>query len=612
MPPSGAGRDPGRPARSLLRLVRGASLGLGLGLVLAVPLTLLALEPYTSQRDIVWLPLAARSVNRALLCGGAAAAWVLGVFGWGRSWIRDPRRRALAATFLPWLAVSLVAGRELNRRLLPGFFEPASWVGNAVAAVALLLLWIAAARGLLRWQRAAEAWRPVRGWALLGALALVPIALDLATRWGEDVERPDTIVLLVDVLRADHLGAYGYERATTPNLDRFAADAVLFENAIAQSTFTKTSVASLFTGLYPHEHGVYLGMHRDADDRVVGDVLAEELTTVAEALAREDVLPVAWVRNKHLRARMGFGQGFALYDDGVGTIDDILGRFRGFRGVVGRRVTFFAYLHFLDLHAPYAPPPPWDTLFGRFSDRLDAWTPDDWSDYQQAVRRGEIRPRPEDVEQMRSLYDGQLAFVDARLGALFERLEEEGLYERSLIVLLGDHGEGFMEHGFLAHSNTPYEELIRVPLLVKLPGSAHGGRRVASPVALVDVAATLLDVYGAERPEPFDGRSLAPLWRGDARAAAEATRPILSELRDRMSVRTARWKYLEDPRDGARLYDLERDPGETRNVLARNAETARELAAVAERARASRRARARRELSEETVEQLRALGYVVR
>jgi arylsulfatase A-like enzyme len=233
-----------------------------------------------------------------------------------------------------------------------------------------------------------------------------------------------------------------------------------------------------------------------------------------------------------------------------------------------------------------------------------------WNEYKGRVRRGEYTPPQAEVEQLRAWYDGQLAWVDEQLGKLLEDLRRNGTYDETLIVLVADHGDAFMEHGFVSHSHTPFDELIHVPLIVKLPGSAHAGHRVAEQVALVDLAPTLEELLGAapRADRELDGASLCDLLNGGPPPAREW---VFSEYQQKVAVRSGRWKYIVTPKK-ARLFDLQADPGETRDVLGEHPELGQELA---ERVRASfvereRRAGDRVELDEETVRSLTELGYM--
>lgn len=463
--------------------------------------------------------------------------------------------------------------------------------------------------------------------AVLGLLNLAPaLQASRASATAAAPERPNLVVIVLDALRADHLGLYGYARDTSPALDAFARDAVVFEQAISQSTFTKASIASLFTGRAPYEHGVYWGDRRAAGGGLTSDALAERETTLAEALRTRDYLTAAWVQNSHLRPHMGFAQGFVDYRDQQGDAERIDRRFLAWLATPARLERFFVYLHYIDLHDPYRPEPPYDTVFGGPGTEaayagidLDAW-----GAYLEGVRSGEIEVSEERVEAFRALYDGQIRHLDERVGRVFDELRERGLYDDSVIVVTSDHGDAFLEHGFISHSAAPYDELARVPLLIKLPESRHAGRRVERQVRLIDVAPTLLDLADAPRPRRMSGCSLVPLLEGRPDEWANerpecSIAPIeIAEIEGEpptLGLRAGGYKYIAGPA-GEELYHLEDDPGEQRNLLDEEEFAAeRELAAFRGLAGriAEQRARAEAgsvELDAQTIRELRGLGYI--
>lgn len=474
--------------------------------------------------------------------------------------------------------------------------------------------------------------------AVLAALNLAPglqtrpasRQADGGSATGASPRHPNVLVILIDALRADHLGAYGHDRDTSPELDAFAREAVVFEQAISQSTFTKASIASLFTGRAPYEHGVYWGDRRAAGGGLTSDALADRETTLAEALRTRDYLTAAWVQNSHLAPRMGFAQGFVDYRDQQGDAESIDRRFLSWLASPARLERFFVYLHYIDLHDPYRPEPPWESMFGGpgVEAAYEGIDLDEWGAWLEGVRTGRIEVSEERVEAFRALYDGQIRFLDGRVGGVFEALRERGLYDDSVIVVTSDHGDAFMEHGFVSHSAAPYDELARVPLMIRLPGGREGGRRVATQVRLIDVAPTLLELSQAPRPDRMSGCSLVPLMEGRPEDwAAErpecAIAPIeIAEVEDgppTLGLRSGRYKYIVGPA-GEELYDLAADPGERANLLAAAPHESapgreRELAAFRALAEEIAELRSRAsagsvELDAKTIRDLEALGYI--
>ncbi len=540
-----------------------------------------------------------------------------------------PVAAALAAA--PFAAL---VGVEMNRRwgVRPAeILTSYALVRNLGFLALCAALYLLACRVLRRW------WPAVgrRSWLALGLAGLAMAALNagVLAAFGRPVaakeRRPDVVVLLIDALRADHLSSYGHGRETTPAIDGLARDGVLFRQAVAQSTFTKSSIATLFTGRYPYQHGVYWGSLELPSGAVISDLLREEENTLAEELEKRGYLTAAWVQNSHLRRVMGFGQGFVSYRDSQGPIERIHRAFLPWLRGPGRRYPFFAYLHYIDLHDPYRPAPPYDTLFPPGSgDPGDVYAGIDlanWGAYLGELRDGTRQLSAAEVAALEALYDGQLRAIDDRVAELFAELRDLGLYDRSLIVVTSDHGDGFMEHGFISHSTTPYEELVRVPLVVKLPEGRFAGRVVEEQVRLADVMPTILETAGARRWPQIAGCSLLPLLEEGERSAAPRSGPgsgledcevAVIEIAEEgayplVAVRRDGWKYIHHQERPDELYDLEQDPGEKTNRLAEGVEVAAELERLALEV-VERRPDAgdRVELDEQAKRELKALGYL--
>ncbi len=582
----------------------------------------------------------AASIARELDWALAGAALFALLYGLLRRALRGrPGRWAVAlAVALAGAPVLAVAGYRLNRTVgirpselfaaYPLKLNLALVAGGALAA---LVLWWRLARAARRDDEGGAAARGA-SWAAgiaLGALLLAHAAvwtsLASGSRPAATASRPDVLILLVDALRADHVGAYGYPRATTPAIDSLAADGVVFRQAVSDSTFTKSSISSLFTGRYPYQHGVYWGSRTDDPEfpgAVTSDVLPARETTLAEALRPLGYFTAAWVQNSHLRGFMGFGQGFVDYHDQQGSAPRIDRRFLSWFERAGRRYPFFAYLHYIDLHDPYRPAPPYDTMFGTYGDPYRGIDFAEWGRFLAAVRRGEATLTRPQVEQLEAFYDGQLRLVDDQVGRLLARLKRAGVYDRSLILVTADHGDGFMEHGFISHSTTPYDELVRVPLIVKLPGGRDAGRVVARQVRLVDVLPTVVDLVGGRVPPDVAGCSLRPLLEGAGGERPAACSTAVIEIAEpgteepTVAVRTEGWKYIHRGDGREELYDLAADPGEHHDLLPQPPPAARSalerLRAVARHAIAARDTQdvGKVKLDPDAVRELKALGYV--
>ncbi len=419
-------------------------------------------------------------------------------------------------------------------------------------------------------------------------------------------ERRNVLVYVVDTLRRDHLGVYGYRRPVSPELDRFAADATVFDNAVGQSSWTRASMASVFTGLWPMSHAT--------NGRK--DVLAPEAVTLAELLQEQGYLTMAIVLNHNVFPVFGFAQGFENYTKmtrggAAKATDTFLGWLD--RGTDER--PFFAWLHPVDPHDPYVPPPEFRELF----DDLDGEplelkrppTREDTTDWS-AERMARV------VRHLTNLYDAEIAANDRSFGLLLSGLEERGLLEETMIVFVSDHGEEFQEHGGWTHGHNLNSETLDVPLVIRFPDRGRG-ERVEDVVQHIDILPTVLDYLGIAVPGHVEGRSLLPLV-GSPAAAGRRQIPAFSfvdlEGRPHLAVVDGDWKLIERLEGPGlvltRLYDRSEDPAETRNlvlerpILARYLERLIEARAKEERLLTTSEA----ELDEETENALRALGYL--
>lgn len=352
--------------------------------------------------------------------------------------------------------------------------------------------------------------------AALGALASVAL---LACSGSEAGSQPRNVVLVcIDTLRADHLGAYGYDRnPTTPNLDRLAESSMLFEDVWATSGWTKPSVPSFLTGTLPCQHGVYEGSAR-ARIGAVTDVLPEDLETLAERFQQEGYQTAAFVKNAQLRRGNGFEQGFDTYRDEVGDAQEIRWQATDWLDARDERRPFFVYLHLLDVHWPYPVP---DEYASRFASPEDAtrFRGGDSRALRDAINDGEVPFGKRDRDALRDLYDGALSYVDEQLGQLLGALADRGLRDSTVVSVMSDHGEEFGERGRIGHGHGLSEGLLRVPWILHVPGRAP--RRHAAPVSLLDLFPTLLAAARLDTSGSHLGtdRLLDP----------EGSRPLLAE-----------------------------------------------------------------------------------
>lgn len=416
--------------------------------------------------------------------------------------------------------------------------------------------------------------------------------------------RANVIVYLVDTLRKDHLGSYGYGKPVSPRVDAFAREATLFRNAVAQSSWTRPSVVSILTGLLPRTHGVH--GRRDA--------LSQEAVTLAEVLRGAGYRTAAIVTNGNVDRSFGLGQGFESYrllQHGRDTAENVNARAaQWLEGVRGE--PFFLFLHTIEPHTPYQPPP-------AFRQRFAPSVPEDLGKVRtlKALNAGTLPVTPERLQGLLALYDAEIAANDAAFGALVGLLRERGLWEETVVVFLSDHGEEFHDHGGWEHGRTLHTEMLDVPLLVRLPGVGEG-RAVDRLAQHVDVVPTLLDALGLPVPAAVEGRSLLPAMAGAGEDGSGDEEAALSWLDvdgfRSASASTPAWRLIEDraPRAGRSLFDRRGDPRETRDLVRERAVRAgylRSLLRAAESGGARLRA-GEGTVDDELRERLRALGYV--
>jgi len=391
----------------------------------------------------------------------------------------------------------------------------------------------------------------------------------LAQSYGRNV-----LVILLDAAAAGHFGSYGYDRPTTPRIDQLAAESVLFEQAYAQASGTAMSMYSTFSSHYPVLEKV---PDLQGENAVF---LSDSLVTLPEALSRELPHRLIISTNPFVSARMGFGQGVTtMIEDWKPGPQARAGQPPRYADRVTRpglnwirerdEEPWFAFLHYLEPHAPYMPPQPFRSQLQRHEAPLQTGDLPFLRNMRDGVPPIEMR------ETIIDLYDGNLAYVDAEVGALVDSLKADGQWEDTIMVLLSDHGEGFWQHRTKGHGGAPYEEVVRIPLLLRIPGVPElEGQRIATPVELVDLMPTLLDLAGIDRHQfEMAGRSWVPLLTGTERDEEfPVGRAIhLRSNRTRRPVfalRRGPWKWMLNVFKGRQeLYNLSLDPGEQDNLL---------------------------------------------
>ena len=439
------------------------------------------------------------------------------------------------------------------------------------------------------------------------ALWLAGLALLLACGSGSPERVRGVLLISVDTLRPDHLGAYGYARPTSPQLDRLATEGVLLETALSVSPWTLPAHATLLTGRHPHEHGVL------RDDQQ----LASDAETLAALLQRVGFDTAAIVNHLFLGRRHGLDKGFDFFRqlpsrgaEPSAVADQALAWLES--RAADDPDPFFLFLHFYDVHSDYRSLERYESLFaGPYEGPFDGRT-----EQLLAVLAGERSVDERDRRHLVDLYDAGVRQLDDQLARVTGWLEQRGWLDQTLLVVTSDHGEEFLEHGGVLHARTHYEELLRIPLLLRGPGLPRG-LRVAAPVSIADVTPTLLALLGVAGSDA-SGRDLSPLWSGGA-GAHDAERWLVADgdrgnarANVHQSIRGRRYKLIRDRQSGRdELYDLLTDPGEHQDRAAREPERRDALAERLERflARGAAEAPAAAPLSPAEREQLRALGY---
>jgi len=398
------------------------------------------------------------------------------------------------------------------------------------------------------------------------------ISLCLVFTCGKDEPSLNLVLIGVDTLRRDHLGCYGYHRNTSPNIDGLARRGVLFENVVSTCPWTLPAFATVFTSLYPTQHGA-TGARTP---------MRTSFPTLASLLKDNGYATGAIINAPYLKARFKVDRGFDLYQmppsDGRvadGTTEDALKWIEE-----NKEHPFFIFVHYFDPHIPYSPPAPYDTLFDPdYTGTMKmANIPNGLPRLRSRGFREMAAASDADWNHIRSLYDGEIAFADEAIGSLLKGLDERDLTRNTLIVFLSDHGEEFYEHGGFEHGHTLFDELIKVPLIFSLPGRFLEDVRMARQVRLVDVEPTILELLGITAGTRLEGVSLAPLLAGGGgvQGGGDCLLPpgigyaeALLYGEEKKSVTAHPWKLIYDMKSGdMSFYNLEEDPGELEDLSA--------------------------------------------
>lgn len=424
----------------------------------------------------------------------------------------------------------------------------------------------------------------------------------------------NVIVYLVDTLRADKLSPYNRKtRVQTPGLQRFVESAAVLTNARTQENWTKPSVATLLSSLLPWEHNTF------------GDaaVLPNSVQVLPELLQRQGFFTAGFIANGYVSDKFGFKRGWNTYHNYIregrrcvaqSVASDVL----DWLDARPQDKPFFLYVHTIDAHVPYQPPRDYLELYDtskyegpiNFSKR---------SALLDEIKVGRIPVESRDRERLSALYDAAISYHDVYFNVIMNGLEQRGLDGDTMIIVTADHGEEFWDHGSVGHGHSLYDELLHVPLMMRIPGLTHAGNRVRTNVGLVDVAPTILDALGIDPPETMTGRSFLPELLGDVADAPRAT--VSGFMEGQRSVASGRYKLVQHEFTQSSLYDTRTDPQESKDVAADRPiglgyvrgmlglTLGRESSGTAPRASLVHTAK-NTQIDKSTERQLRALGYV--
>lgn len=427
---------------------------------------------------------------------------------------------------------------------------------------------------------------------------------------------------MIDTLRADELGCYGARVTQTPELDRFAADATLFESATAVAPATRPSVASFMTGVSPLIHGAV-----DLQSPLPRNI--DRLKRLPDLLRRAGYQTAGIVANPNVSSMFGFREGFnvyrELYDrrsgssaprstDLVSTADMVVSQIERHLDAIAHDKPFFLFVLSVDPHAPYTPPAPFDAMYDPQAAGATDGTMPALTRFDLAVSTGEALS----ADRIRALYRGEVSYADRVFGQLLDSLRKRGMIDETLVVFTADHGEEFLEHGRRGHGQCLYEEVIHIPMILRLPGQFAAGRRRNEAIDTLDLSASLLRIAEVEPPEYWPGRDL----RGELRA-----RPVFSTSRAKgfsgACVRFEGLKMIRDETAGwTRYFDLHADAAERTALQGEAMNSARRLLSekldhyfaytesVRGRIMVETEVFQVKDLPEDVLKSLKALGYV--
>jgi arylsulfatase A-like enzyme len=473
------------------------------------------------------------------------------------------------------------------------------------------------------------------GLAVLVAAATIPFGGCGRNRSALDADSgasPSVILIVIDTLRADYLGAYRFDGPISTELDALAAESVLFERCSSQAPWTTPSVAAMMTSLYPEAHGVLLAPDDPRTQQAWLDrwtrAIPDSTTTLAEAFRDHGYRTAAFVANPFITGGLGFEQGFRSFDETAAENRDrdssmlLHAGLRWLRSMESSSDPTFLYLHLMDVHGPYRAPEP-DFQAIREAPGLGERRLLDSGDFNRIpiyLRGPEWTEGPDqaDLHTWRGRYAAGVHAADRRLGRFFRALRDEGLLDDRVVVVTSDHGEELFDHGGWDHGFNLYEHQLHIPLMIRLPEGRLGGTRVTALVRLVDLMPTLLGLSGADPPPGMVGRDLLPLAEAgdEERPQRHAFSTSVKNRPSTYAVFDGRFKLIADlATRQLMLYDIAADPGERKNLADEESEIVERLGVrlgeeIARVASGETALGQTGEIPQDQLDRLRELGYL--
>ncbi|HEC70167.1 MAG TPA: hypothetical protein ENI31_07800 [Candidatus Omnitrophica bacterium] len=434
-------------------------------------------------------------------------------------------------------------------------------------------------------------------------------------------EKKNIFFILIDTLRSDHLGCYGYKRNTSPNIDNIANRGIIFTNFYSVAPWTNPTIISLFSGYYPQKLLPPL-----PHSKAIRQVLPEEIETLAEIFNQNGYYTLALIDNPAINKQLNYNQGFKefveisgekgyrkFFSDNyfVGTSPRRIFKELSIRLEKNKKNRFFVYLHLIYPHQPYVPPPPFREMFGPGPERISV----------------------EEKEKVINAYDGEIRYTDKLIGEIFNYLKSQKLLNNTYIIITADHGEGFWEHGLWEHGNSLFNELLKVPLIIYPPKGRKKAQKIDELASFIDLFPTIIDLAKIKISKNVDGESLTRYWKNQGRK----TKIIFSESPHSLSIyglscQTEKYKLIYSPREPisnynsalkdislgkfTQLYDIESDPQERNNLANIKKDILIFLgnALISHKITNDRKRRSikqkKRDLDEDTIKRLKSLGYL--